>query len=276
MIISNVAIKRSTTVLVLLVLILIAGVFSYVRLPRESNPEVVIPYITVNVPYEGVAPEDIESLITIPIERRLAGLSGVKEMKSTSVEGLSFIFLEFEPDIDIDDALQKVRDKVDLAEPDIPEEADDPVIKEINTAEFPIMIMSLSGKLPLSMLDQIAEDIEDRIETIEGVLDVEVIGGVEREIQIEVDPERVAQYGISFGNLISVVAQENVNTPGGTMDLGEAKFLMRTPGEFKNPDDINDLVVKQAPEGTVFLRDVATVRDGFKDIETISRLNGEP
>ncbi|HNZ19305.1 MAG: efflux RND transporter permease subunit [Candidatus Hydrogenedentes bacterium] len=276
MIVSDVSINRSTTVLVLLLLILVAGVFSYMSLPRESNPEVVIPYITVSVPYEGVAPEDIESLITIPIERRLAGLSGVKEMKSTSVEGLSYIFLEFEPDIDIDDALQKVRDKVDLAEPDIPEEADDPVINEINTAEFPIMIMSLSGGLPLSMLDQIAEDLEDQIETIEGVLDVEVIGGVEREIQIEVDPERVAQYGISFGNLMGVVAQENVNTPGGTMELGEAKFLMRTPGEFKNPDDINDLVVKQSPEGTVFLRDVAKVYDGFKDVETISRLNGEP
>ena len=162
MIVSDVSINRSTTVLVLLLLILVAGVFSYMSLPRESNPEVVIPYITVSVPYEGVAPEDIESLITIPIERRLAGLSGVKEMKSTSVEGLSYIFLEFEPDIDIDDALQKVRDKVDLAEPDIPEEADDPVINEINTAEFPIMIMSLSGGLPLSMLDQIAEDLEDQ------------------------------------------------------------------------------------------------------------------
>ncbi len=276
MIISNIAINRSTSIFVLLALILVAGIYSYLSLPRESNPEVVVPYITVNVPYEGVAPEDIESLITIPIERRLAGLSGVKKMRSTSVEGLSFIFIEFEPDINIDDALQKVRDKVDQAEPDIPREADDAVISEINTAEFPIMIMSLSGKLPLSMLDQIAGDLEDKIEAIEGVLDVEVIGGIEREIQIEVDPERVAQYGISFGDLISVVAQENVNTPGGTMDLGEAKFVMRTPGEFKNPDDINDLVVKQGPEGTVFLRDVAKVFDGFKDVETISRLNGEP
>ena len=199
MIVSDVSINRSTTVLVLLLLILVAGVFSYMSLPRESNPEVVIPYITVSVPYEGVAPEDIESLITIPIERRLAGLSGVKEMKSTSVEGLSYIFLEFEPDIDIDDALQKVRDKVDLAEPDSPEEADDPVINEINTAEFPIMIMSLSGGLPLSMLDQIAEDLEDQIETIEGVLDVEVIGGVEREIQIEVDPSVWRSMGFLLG-----------------------------------------------------------------------------
>ena len=276
MIVSNAAINRSTTVFVLLLLILVAGVFSYIQLPRESNPEVVIPYITIRVPYEGVAPEDIESLITIPIERRLAGLSDLKQMRSTSVEGLSFIFLEFEPKTDINDALQKVRDKVDLAQPDIPSEAEDPIISEINTAEFPIMIMSLSGNLPLAVLDQIASEMEDRIEAIQGVLSVEVIGGVEREIQIEVDPERVAQYGISFSDLIRVVAQENVNTPGGTMNLGEARFLMRTPGEFKNPDDINDLVVKQGPEGTVFLRDVATVRDGFKETETISRLNGEP
>ena len=273
---TELSIDRRITVFVLLLLIFIMGTWSYNTLPRESNPEIVIPYVTVDVPYEGVSPEDIESLITIPLERKLTSLSGVKEMRSSSVEGLSHIFLEFEPDIDINDALQKVRDKVDLAEPDIPEEADDSSINEINTSEFPIMIMSLSGNLPLAALDKLAEDMEEQIETINGVLDVEIVGGVEREIQIEVDPSRVAEYDISFGDLMGVIAQENVNTPGGSMDLGEAKFTMRTPGEFQNPDDINDLIVKQSPMGSVYLRDIATVRDGFKEIESMSRLNGQP
>ena len=133
---TEISIDRAITVFVLLLLIFIMGIWSFATLPRESNPEVVIPFITVDVTYEGVSPEDIESLITIPLERKLTSLSGVREMKSKSIEGASHIFLEFEPEIDINDALQKVRDKVDLAEQDIPEEADDPVINELVTTAY--------------------------------------------------------------------------------------------------------------------------------------------
>jgi len=233
--VSNAAIDRSTTVFVLLVFIFVVGSYSYVVLPRESNPEVVVPFIIVSTTYEGVTPEDMESLVTIPIERKLTGLSGVEEITSESLEGVSSIVIEFEADSDIDEALQKVRDKVDQAQSDLPDDADDPVVDEINLAEEPIIYLCLRGRLPLSFLTDIAEDLEDQIETIEGVLDVEVIGGVEREIQIEVDPDRVAEYGITFADLITVTRLENVNTPGGSMDLGEAKYLMRTPGEFKTP-----------------------------------------
>ena len=274
MIVTNAAIDRSTTVFVMLVLIFVVGIYSYLALPRESNPEVIVPYITVGVSYEGVSPEDMESLVTVPIERKLTGISGIKEITSSSVEGASSIIIEFEPDTSIEDALQKVRDKVDQAEPDLPLDADDPVVSEINLAEFPVMVMSLMGDYPLPVLDAIAEDMEERIETVEGVLDVAVIGGVEREIQIEVDPERVAEYGVSFSDLISVVGLENVNTPGGTMDLGDAKYLMRTPGEFRTPEEIEGLVVKMGETGMVYLRDVALVRDGFKEATTISRVNG--
>lgn len=274
MIVSNAAIARSTTVIVLLIIIVLMGGYSYLVLPRESSPEITIPIIVVAVGYEGVSPSDMESLVTVPIERKLAGVSGIKEIRSTSVEGGSTTVIEFEPDTVIEDALQRVRDKVSQAEGDLPADADDPVITEINTSEFPIMVMSLYGDVPLAVLTKIAEDIEDRMEAIRGVLDVDVVGGVEREIQIEVDPSRVAQYGISFGDLIMVTQLENVNTPGGTMDLGDAKFLMRTPGEFRTPDEIEGLVVKAGPTGTVYLGDVATVTDGFKETETISRLNG--
>ncbi|MCC6697540.1 MAG: efflux RND transporter permease subunit [Candidatus Hydrogenedentes bacterium] len=270
------AVDKSTTVIVLLVVITVAGLFSYQVLPRESNPEVIVPFINVTVTYEGVTPGDMESLVTLPIERKLTGLSGVKEITSTSVEGVSNIVIEFQANTVIEDALQKVRDKVDLAKQDLPEDADDPIISEINLSEIPIMLLSLTGNVSLPALNEIAEDLEDRIEAIPGVLDVQIIGGVEREIQIEVDPDRVAEYGISLADLVEITRLENVNTPGGAMDLGEAKFLMRTPGEFRTPDELTGLVVKVGPEGAVYLRDVATVRDGFKDVDSISRVDGKP
>ncbi|HIJ74177.1 MAG TPA: efflux RND transporter permease subunit, partial [Candidatus Hydrogenedentes bacterium] len=274
--ISILAIDRRTTVFVVLALIFMMGVYSYVVLPRESAPEVVVPYITVATTYQGVAPADMESLVSVPIERKLTGLSGVKEITSTSLEGLSTIVIEFEADEDIDEALQRVRDRVDLAKPDIPEDADDPLVQEIDISEFPIMVMSLSGDVPPAQLTDIAEDIEDAIETIKGVLDVAVIGGVEREIQIEVDPSRVAAYGVPFADLIQIARLENANTPGGALDLGEAKYLVRTPGEFKTPDELNGLIVKRGQTGNVYLRDVATVSDTYKELDSVSRLDGRP
>ncbi|MBX7258301.1 MAG: efflux RND transporter permease subunit [Candidatus Hydrogenedentes bacterium] len=272
----DLSVNRSTSVYVLVVIIVIFGGFSYAVIPRESNPEIIVPYVVVTTTYEGVSPEDMESLVTVPIERKLTGLSDVKEITSNSVEGASSIVIEFEPDTAIDDALQKVRDKVDLAKPDIPQEADDPMINEINLGELPIVLVSLKGNVGLPVLNEVAEDLEDLIEAVPGVLDAQIIGGVEREIQIEVDPDRVAQYGISMADLVEITRLENVNTPGGTMDLGEAKFLMRTPGEFKTPDELTGLVVKMGPEGVVYLRDIATVRDGFKDIDSLSRVDGQP
>jgi multidrug efflux pump len=273
---SNTAIDRRTTVFVLLLLIILVGAYSLHELPTEAEPEIVVPYIVVTTQYDGVTPEDMESLITIPIERKLTGISGIKEITSTTLESRSTIVIEFEADMVIEDALQRVRDKVDLAESDLPEDADDPVVNEINLGEMPILYMCLTGDLPLAVLTDIAEDFEDQIETIAGVLDVEIVGGVEREIQIVVDPDRVAEYGISFADLISVTRLENVNTPGGAMNLGEAKFNMRTPGEFTTPDEITGLPVKTGPNGTVYLRDVATVRDGFKELTSRSRVNGRP
>ncbi len=271
---NQIAIDQRVTVVVFLILIAIVGAYCYVAMPRESSPEVVVPIVRVGVGYQGVSPEDMESLVTVPIERKLTGISGIKEIRSTSVEGFSNIIIEFDPDTDIDSALQKVRDKVDQTRGDLPEEADDPAIGEINISEMPILVMCLTGDVGLAALNYIAEDLEDRIESIPGVLGVEIVGGVEREIVIEVDPERVARYGVSLADLATLTRLENVNTPGGAMDLGGAKFLMRVPGEFKTPDDLTGLVVKAGPEGVVYLRDIARIEDAFKESETYSRVNG--
>jgi CzcA family heavy metal efflux pump len=276
MIVSNTAIDRRMTVYVLLALFVTTGLYSYWALPREDNPEVIIPILLVTTTYQGVAPSDIESLVTIPIERKLTGLSGVKKIESSSAEGMSFIRIEFQADEDIDQARQRVRDKVDEAMQDIPVDADDPVIDEVNVSELPLMFLSLVGETSMALLTNCAEDLEDELESIKGVLDVKVVGGVEREIQIVVDPVRAAELGVSMADLVTLARVENVNTPAGSMELGDAKFLVRVPGEFTTADEIKDLVVKPGPDGAVYIRDIAEVTDGFKDIETISRLDGRP
>lgn len=276
MIVSNAAIDRRITVFVVLLLIFVAGLYSYSVLPREDAPEVIIPILLVSTSYEGVAPSDMESLITIPIERKLTGLSGVKEIESTSAEGISVIRIEFMPDEDIDQAHQRVRDKVEQAKSDLPEEADDPVIDEINVSEFPIMFVCLTGEegVSLALLTNFAEDLEEDLETIKGVLNVEVIGGNEREIQIIVDPDRATEFGVSMADLVTLARVENVNRPAGSLELGDAKFVVRVPGEFTSADEIKNLIVKAGPTGNIYVRDIAEVRDDFKDIETISRLDG--
>ena len=192
MILSNAAIDRRITIFVLVLILVATGIYSYIVLPRESDPEIVIPYVSVATRYQGVTPEDMEWLVTIPIERKLTGISDIKEIQSTSAEGMSSIIVEFESGTDVDSALQKVRDKVDLAKGDIPQDADDPIINEVNLSELPIMHIGLTGSIGVAALNEVAEDIEDRLEAVRGVLAVEIVGGVEREIQIEVDPERVA------------------------------------------------------------------------------------
>lgn len=276
MIINQLALKRQVTVLALLVLIVIAGVYCYMTLPRESFPDVTIPYVFVTTTYEGVAPEDMEKLITIPIERKLKGLSDVEEIRSTSAEGISTVAVKFLPAVDIDDAVQKVRDKVDQAKGDLPADlADDPVIQEVNFSDLPVIRVVLSGPFSLRRLQRFAEDLEDRIESIKGILNVQLSGGLEREIHVEFDLDRVAAYNVPFSRLISAVTQSNVNMPGGSMDIGDAKYMIRVPEDFKHPSDIFSIVAFVRNGRHVYLRDLAFIRDSYKDPRTRSRINGE-
>jgi len=276
MIINKVALKRQSTVLLLLVLIVIVGAYCYLTLPRESFPDISIPYIFINTVYEGAAPADIETLISMPIERKLKGINGVKEIRSTSAEGLSTVAVEFYPEEDIDDALQKVRDKVDQAMPDLP--ADllvDPQITEVNFSDFPIMRVVLSGPFSLRRLKTIADDLKDLFEAVPGVLDVTLSGGLDREIHVEFDLDRVAAYNVPFSSLIAAVERSNINMPGGSMDIGPSKYTIRTPEDFKDPTEIFSLVAFVRQGKPVYLRDVAFIRDSHADQQTRARINGE-
>ncbi|MGD8521066.1 MAG: efflux RND transporter permease subunit [Desulfobacterales bacterium] len=276
MIVNQLALKRPATVLALLVIIVIAGVYCYVTLPRESFPDITIPYVFVTTTYEGVTPEDIEELITIPIERKLKGIDNVEEIRSTSAEGISTVAIKFLPKVDIDDAVQKVRDKVDQAQNDLPADlADDPVIQEINFSDLPVIRVVLSGPLSLRRLQNLAEDLQDQIESIPGVLEARITGGLEREIHVEFDLDRVRAYNVPFSSIINSVTQSNVNMPGGSMDIGDAKYLVRVPEDFKHPSEIFSIVAFVRDGKPVYLRDVAYIRDAFKDPLTRSRINQE-
>jgi CzcA family heavy metal efflux pump len=273
MIVSDTAVQQRISVFVLAIIIFIFGAYCYSVLPRESEPDITIPFVFVSTSYKGVSSSDVETSITIPVEKKLKGMEGVKKIQSISAEGLSTINIEFMTDIDIDDALQKVRNKVDEAE--LPNDLEnDPSVFEVNFSEMPIVTFSLSGTCGLTCLKSIADDLEDQIEAIPGVLDVEVAGGLEREIRVEISPEKLAYYGIPVGALDRVIRNENQNTSGGALRLGDGRYQLRVPGEFSTPEDIYGLVVGTHDGQPVYLKDLARVVDGFKEQVSRSRLDG--
>ncbi|PLX98524.1 MAG: AcrB/AcrD/AcrF family protein [Desulfuromonas sp.] len=277
MLISNVAIRQRSTVFALMLIIIVVGIYSYMVLPRESTPDITIPYVLVVTPYEGVSSSDIESLITNPIERKLRGLKNVEEIRSVSAEGSSMITVEFIPDVEIDDAIQWVRDKVDQSKGDLPNDLEnDPQILEVNLSEFPVMMVAVSGNVPETVLKGTAEELEEHIEEVPGVLDVVLTGGREHQVRVEIDPDRLAAYRISFNEVVAAVARENVNIPGGSIDIGKGKYLLRIPGEFTDPAQIDNLVMVVRDGKPVYYKDLATAEFTFEDATSYARLDGKP
>lgn len=275
MIVSDTAIKNRTSVLVLALIILGIGIYSYMILPRESTPDITIPYVFVSTDYRGVSASDIETSITIKIEKKLKGLDKVKNISSVSSQGLSQINIEFLPGTDIDEVLTKVKDKVDEAKNDLPSDLEnDPSVFEVNFAEMPIVVYSLAGTCGPRILKEIADDLKDNIEAVPGVLEVDVTGGQEREIRIEVDPDKLAYYHIPITSLQQTVVSENQNTSGGAITLGHGRYQLKVPGEFETPEEILSLVVATHSGNPIYLKDVATVVDGIKEETSRSRLNG--
>ena len=274
MLISNFSITHKTTIFIVIVFIVITGAAAYVTLPRESAPDITFPFIMVFSNYEGVSPSDMESLVTRPLERKLKTLTDVKKMTSTSMEGSSQIFLEFEVDVDTDTALQKVRDKVDQAKGDLPTDMNDPSIAEFSSSDWPIMFVVISGDVGLVKLKQIAEELKEDIESVKGVLEADIIGGREREIRVEYDQDRLAAYNLIISQVVQTVRNNNKNMPGGSVDIGEARYVLKSPAEFESPTEIDNLVVSVKDDKPVYIKDVADIRDTYKDRDSYSRLNG--
>jgi multidrug efflux pump subunit AcrB len=274
MLLSDIAIRNRTTVAVLGLIIILMGGYSYLSLPREAFPDIPIPHILVTTIYEGVAPEDVETSVTMKIEKELSGIRGVKEIRSSSAEGLSLIDVEFTPDVPSEAALQRVRDRVDMAKGELPIDAEESVIKEINLAEFPIMLISISGDVSPVQLKEIADDLEDAVETVPGVLKVEVLGALEPEIRLEFNPDRLATYNLTIPEILALIPSENVNISAGGLETEGTKFNVRVPAEFVSPEEVDHLLLTVRDGRPIYLADVASVRATFKDRTSYSRLNG--
>ncbi|HWP83397.1 MAG TPA: efflux RND transporter permease subunit [Bacteroidota bacterium] len=270
----NVAVDNKVAVYILIAVIVIIGWGSYTSLPRESAPDITIPLVIVTVPYIGVSPADIEGLVTRPLERDLKSLKDIKQITSVSKEGLATIRVEFNTGIDIDDALRRVRDKVNSARPNLPADILEPTVSEINFSEFPIMMVNVGGDVGLARLKKIAEDLKDKIEAVPGVLRADLSGGLQPEVKVNADIYRMNGYVISFDDIVTAIRNENLSLPGGSIDDKEKTFSIRVPGEFKEPKRLEEIVLKIQNGKPIYLRDVATVEYSFEDRQTYARLNG--
>ncbi|MFT6397948.1 MAG: multidrug efflux pump subunit AcrB, partial [Bradymonadia bacterium] len=273
---SNWAIRHSVTIFVLIVAILITGKMSYDGLPREAEPDITIPFVMVTTPYFGVSPADIETLITDKLESELEELKDVREIRSTSAEGASIISIEFEPSVEIDDVLPKVRDRVDAASNELPADAEDSIVTEISFSEFPVIIVNISGEVPITALEAVGDAVQERIERIPGILEVSLTGGVEREISVNADPALLEFYGVTLMEMMGAMQASNLNLPGGQVDVGDVTYLVRVPGEFSSIREIEEVVIRQEEGYPIRIRDVAVVKDGYEDQATFSRLNSQP
>ncbi|HPS65861.1 MAG TPA: efflux RND transporter permease subunit, partial [Ignavibacteria bacterium] len=233
-----------------------------------------IPYVFITTVYPGVTPQDIENLVTQEIEKEVKSISGVKKITSVSRESFSSISVEFTTDINIDFAIQKVRDKVSTAKTKMPQDIKEPVITEINFSELPILYVNVTGNFGLWKIKEISDKISDKIEEMPGVLSAEVVGGIDREVKVDVNADKIKYYGVSMSDIAQLVGAENLNIPGGKLDIGKKSYLVRVPGEYENPEDMKNLIVKKNSESAVYLRDVADVTYGFADRKTFSRENG--
>jgi multidrug efflux pump len=268
------ALKNRNTIFLLTGVIILFGMFSYRSLPKELFPEIVLPTVLVNTVYPGNPPLDIENLITRPIEKEVEAVKGIKEIRSTSTQDASLIFVEFNTDVDIKIALQDVKDAVDKAKSELPSDLLlDPAVEDIDFSEFPIININLSGDYSIEELKDYAEYLEDRIESVGEISKVEIRGVDEREIKVNVDLLKLEAYELTFDDIEFAISQENVSISGGEIKLGETRRSVRTVGEFKDITELENIVVKRDGQVVVYLKDLAEVVDGYEEAKTFTRLD---
>ena len=269
------AIGHGRTVLTALALILIAGTVAYLDIPKESDPDVDIPIIYVSMSHEGISPEDAERLLVRPMELELRTVEGVKEMRSTASSGFASVLLEFEAGFDADSAIQEVREQVDIAKKELPQDTDDPVVNEVNVGLFPVVVVTLSGAVPERTLLTLARDLQDKLEGLSGVLAADIAGEREEVLEVLVDAARLESYEISQQDLINAVTLNNRVVAAGDIDTGAGRFSVKVPGLFKTARDVLELPIKVSGDGVVTLADVTEVRRTFRDAVSYARLDGE-
>ena len=271
---SHIAIRNPVFVFVMVLVISIAGFQAYKTIPREAAPDIQIPLLIVSIPFPGATPEDVESLITNKVEQELKTIKNLEEISSTSSEGVSVLTLEFTSDFEISEARTKVREKMDQIKPDLPADAEDYQISEINLSERPLMILNLAGDMGLLGLTELADEVKEEIEGIPGILEVRRAGGLEKEIRVYVNPDKMNYYKLALNQVSSAISNENTNLPGGTITMGPTKYMIRVPGEFISPEGINEALISAPNQVPVRVRDIAKVVFSYKEVTSKSRLDG--
>lgn len=268
------AVKRPVTVVMLIVMAILLGGVSLSRLGVDLFPRIKFPIAVVATTYQGAGPREVEKLVTKPIEEAVSTVSGVKSITSTSSEDASAVIVEFEWGTDMDFATLKLRERVERIQGFLPADVDSPSIFNFDLNEQAVLEVALGGARDLGQLKDLAEDtIKPRLERLEGVASVAVIGGLEREIQVLVDPRRLEAYGLTLDRLAGILGSENLNLPGGRVEQAEKKVLIRTTGEFRDLAEIQAIPVA-TPTGAIRLDQVAEVRDTFREQKRIARLGG--
>ncbi|MEL6830077.1 MAG: efflux RND transporter permease subunit, partial [Pseudomonadota bacterium] len=270
------AIGRARMVLVVLLVALVSGSLTYVNLPKEADPDIAIPFVGITIPLEGVSPEDAERLLVRPVESELQGIEGLIQIDSFAAEGAGQIIAEFEVSFDQDQAILDVKDKVDLAQREFPEDAREPVITEINAALFPIVEVNLYGDAPERGLYRVARNLQEELEALDGVLEAQLRGDREELLEIVIDPAKLESYNLSYQDVLAVVSANNRLVPAGRIDMQEGRFPVKVPGLIKTAEDALDLPLRSSADAVVTLSDVASVRRTFKDRDVYAEFNGQP
>ena len=274
---SSLALNNRTSVMFLAFLITVMGIMTYISLPKDSYPEIEQPVVYIGTSYPGNSPIDMENLVTRPIEKELNTIAEVDNIKSTSVQDYSTIIIEFDPKTSVQDALTKVKDAVDKAKTELPTDLPaDPNVFELNFSEFPILNINLSGNYKLEELKRYAEYLEDEIEKLPEISKVEIRGIDEKEVKVKVDPYELEARELSFNDLETAIKAENVTLSGGNILDDGIRRNIRVVGEFSDPRQLEDIVVKHEKGNIVYLKDVARVEFDYKERQSYARLQKKP
>jgi multidrug efflux pump len=277
--ISSWSIDNKTSIYVLTVIISVFGFMSYLNMPKEQFPEIVFPQMYIATIYPGTSPSDIEKLVTKHIEKQVKGISGVKKITSNSIQDYSSVLVEFNTDVDVNIAKQKVKDAVDQAKNDLPTDLpDDPQVIEVDVSQVPIMGINLSGDYELSKLKKYADDMQDQIESMREIRRVDIIGAPEREIQINVDKYKMEAANITFSDIERAIQYQNMTISGGTIKMDGVKRNIIVSGEFDNMSQINNILILSQSGAKTYLKDILEaggVKDTYKEAESFARLNGK-
>ncbi|MBL1234607.1 MAG: efflux RND transporter permease subunit [Rhodobiaceae bacterium] len=270
------ALARTRTIMTIMLMMVVSGIISYVAIPKEADPDIPIPVFYISIPHPGISPGDAERLLVKPMETQLRSLEGLEELRSIASQGHAGIILEFDVNFDKDAALLDVREKVDLARAKLPADTDEPTVKEFNAALFPVIVVTLSGKVPERTLYRHALELQDQLEAIPSVLEAELSGHREEQVEVLIDPARMEAYKVSPGELVNAVTMNNRLIAAGSLDTGDGSFSVKVPGLFETRQDIMSLPIKVSGDSVVTLSDLAEIRRTFKDANGYARFNGEP